>query len=531
MNMKFLSLKDLLLIVPASLALAGLLALLQNRTLAGGPGFFVLLLAGLTGLMAAWRWAGAGKSLAWMAGLALALRLAAGTATYLALPVDGYDEPDDRAGYVFTDAHRRDDQAWELAGSGKPILSAFDKSFYTDQYGGLLALSALTYRYLSPDAHRPLLIVLLAALTASLGVPFLFRSARLLGGDQLAAAAGWFFVLYPESVLTGGAQMREPFLLTFSAMALWGFAAWLENRERRAWAWLASGLAGLLLISPAMALMALLILGGWLWLRGEDRRVPWGAWAALGAVFVLGVLLLAWSVNRQQDFGTGSPVGLILNWMRASVKWVIYQLAQSSGQIQNVFSKLNPLAQFLFVIGYGIVQPVLPAALAEPTTLTWRLIAVLRSAGWYVLLPILFYSLFLPRRMPAGRQRRLWMWLAIACWLWIIVCAIRAGGDQWDNPRYRLILFVWQALVAGNVWTWARAQRDPWLGRILVLELICVLLFSQWYLSRYYMIGTHFPFLLMLSLALGAFVVTLLGGWLLDRRRAGQRLTHPPESL
>ncbi len=532
MKAKLLSLRDLLLIAPLSLAVSALLALLQGGSYAiGWLGSAALLLGGLAALLAAWRWAGAGKALGWMTALALALRLAAGVAVYLALPLDGYNEPDDRAGYVFTDAHRRDDQAWELAGSDKPILSAFDKSFYTDQYGGLLALSALTYRYLSPDAHRPLLIVLLAALTAALGVPFLFRAATLVENEKLAAAACWFFVLYPESVLTGGAQMREPFLLTFSAISLWGFTDWLENGRRSGWIWVGLGLAGMLLTSPAIALVTLLIFGGWLWLRGENRRLPWPLWAVLGGVFLLGILLFSWSVNRQQDFGAGSPLGLILNWIRSSVKWVIYQLTQSSGQIQNVFSKLSPIAQFLFVIGYGIVQPLLPAAFAEPTTLTWRIIAILRSAGWYVLLPLLFHSLFVPWKMPAGRERRQWLWLAVASWLWIITCAIRGGGDQWDNPRYRLILLVWQALVAGNVWTWARAHRDPWLARILVLEAICVALFGQWYVSRYYLIGTHFPFLLVLSLGLTAFIVTLLGGWLWDRWRAGRRLTGPPESL
>lgn len=532
MQTKLLLLKDLLLILPASLIVAALLAFLQGGSyLIGWLGCAVLLMAGLAGLLAAWRGAGAGKALAWMTGLALALRLAAGVAVYLALPVDGYDEPDDRAGYVFTDAHRRDDQAWELASSAEPIVSAFDKSFYTDQYGGLLALSALTYRYLSPDAHRPLLIVLLAALTAALGVPFLFRAAQLLRDEKVAVAASWFFVLYPESVLTGGAQMREPFLLTFSAVSLWGFAEWLEHGERRGWLWVGLGLAGMLLTSPAIALVTLLILAGWLRLRGENRRLPWPVWAALAGVFLLGLLLFAWSVNRQHDFGAGSPVGPILNWIRASVKWVIYQLTQSSGQIQNVFSKLNPLAQFLFVIGYGIVQPLLPAAIAEPTTLTWRIIALLRAGGWSILLPLLFYSLIVPWKWSAGRERRLWLWIALTSGLWIVICAIRGGGDQWDNPRYRLILLVWQALAAGNAWVWAREHRDAWLFRILALEGICILLFGQWYLSRYYLIGTHFPFLFVLSLGLAAFVIVLFGGWLWDRWQAGRRLTHPPKSL
>src|SRR5512140_1041823 len=100
----------------------------------GFLGLSALALLGLVVLVAAWRWAGGTRSMAWMIGLALFLRLAAGVGTYLALPVNGYNVSDDKAGYVFTDAHRRDDQAWELAQSGKSLLGAFDKTYYTDQY-------------------------------------------------------------------------------------------------------------------------------------------------------------------------------------------------------------------------------------------------------------------------------------------------------------------------------------------------------------------------------------------------------------
>ena len=232
MQIKLLFLKDFLFILPASLILgAGLASLQAGAWWIGWLGFSALFIVGLIALVIAWRWGEGGKTLAWMIGLALLLRLAAGVAVYIALPINGHNSADDKSGYVFTDAHRRDDQAWGLASSGKPLWSAFDKSYYTDQYGGLLAFSAFTYRYLSPDAHRPLLIILLAALTAALGVPFLYKATRLLWDDKLALVTCWLFVLYPELILTGGAQMREPFLLTFIAMSLWGFADWLKRHR------------------------------------------------------------------------------------------------------------------------------------------------------------------------------------------------------------------------------------------------------------------------------------------------------------
>ena len=219
MQTKKLFLKDFLFILPVSLILgAGLASIQRGAWWIGWLGFSTLFIVGLIALIIAWRWGSvstmlpsdaplnATRTLAWMIGLALLLRLAAGVAVYIALPINGHNSADDKAGYVFTDAHRRDDQAWELASSGKPLWSAFDKSYYTDQYGGLLAFSAFTYRYLSPDAHRPLLIILLAALTAALGVPFLYKSTRLLWDDKLASVTCWLFVLYPESILTGGAR-------------------------------------------------------------------------------------------------------------------------------------------------------------------------------------------------------------------------------------------------------------------------------------------------------------------------------------
>ena len=148
-----------------------------------------------------------------MIGLALLLRLAAGVAVYIALPINGHNTPDDKAGYVFTDAHRRDDQAWRLASSGKPLWTAFDKSYYTDQYGGLLAFSAFTYRYLSRDAQRPLLIILLASLVAALGVPFLYKATRLLWDEKLAVVACWLFVLYPNRSLPAALKCVSRFCL------------------------------------------------------------------------------------------------------------------------------------------------------------------------------------------------------------------------------------------------------------------------------------------------------------------------------
>jgi hypothetical protein len=521
--MKVLTIRDFSIVVPAALILGAGLELIQpGASLKGWLGTSGLLILGITALFAAWRWAGAGKMLAWMTMLAFVLRLGAGVAAYLVLPIDGYNEPDDKAGFVFTDAHRRDDQAWQLASAGKPLWLAFDKTYYTDQYGGLLALSAIAYKAFSPDMHRPLLILALAALTAALGVPFFFAATGLSWGPRLAALATWLFAVYPESVLTGGAQMREPFLLTLIAVTFYGFAHWIRQGKPRHIAWMALGLVGMLLVSPAIALVALVLFGVWWRIAEEGVHARWPVVVGAGIVLIAGVAFLGWSMASRGP-GAGSISGILGTWVKESVSWVVFQLESGSGQIQNVFSRLSPAAQFLFVVGYGVTQPVLPPAFFEPTTLTWHLIAILRATGWYVMLPLLVYAPVAVRQLRPGGERRVWSWLAAFSWVWILVCAIRAGGDQWDNPRYRLIFFSTQAAVAAFAWLAWREHKDSWLPRILAAEGWCVLVFSQWYVARYYVVGVHFPILVVLSLCIVGLLVILVGGAVWDARKAGLR--------
>ena len=222
------------------------------------------------------------------------MRFAGGVGTYLALPVFGHaGDEEQSAGFTYTDAYRRDAQAWDLAVSDRPILDAFNSRFAYDQYGGLLAFSAFVYRYLSPDAHRVLMLVLMSALMGALGLPFLWKAINLQWGEKIAMAAGWFFALYPESVLLGGVAMREPYLLAFSAFCLWGFVDWNINHGKSSLSWLAVGIIGMLLVSPSIALVTLVILGGWLYFSSERGRFPWWVAVVLGVVFVAGLFLLS----------------------------------------------------------------------------------------------------------------------------------------------------------------------------------------------------------------------------------------------
>jgi hypothetical protein len=534
MKSKYLSWKDLLLVLPVAFGLGAVFALSQpGNWLTSFLGFSVLLVLGLLSLVSSVRWASGGKTLAWIVGLAFILRIGGGVATYMWLPLYGYSDADDQAGYVFTDAHRRDDQAWELASSERPILEAFSSKYSSDQYGGLLALSALVYRYLSPDAQRPLMLILLSALVAALGVPFLWRAVKQAFGERVAWASTWIFALYPDSVLLGGSAMREPYLLTCSAFALWGFVDAFHHaarsfvrrpeevsKGRSAWFWLGSGLLGMLLVSPVVVLVTLIIFSGWILFTSEHGNISWKIVLLLGIIFVAGLFFLSSSLNRSGEFDATSPLHVINDWLRLAVKWDAYQLQRESGWVQKLFDEMPEWMRLPFIAIYGTLQPVLPAALVAPTKFIWKIIYVARSLGWYALLPMLILSFVAAAGEGSRKMRNFWMWLSLLAWIWILLAALRAGGDQWDNPRYRAILFLWQSMIAGYVWVWWYETHNFWFVRVVACEVAFLLIFTQWYASRYFHWGGQVPFAVMIALILGLWGVILGIGWWQDKKRA-----------
>jgi hypothetical protein len=275
----------------------------------------------------------------------------------------------------------------------------------------------------------------------------------------------------------------------------------------------------MLLVSPAIALVTLVIFAGWLYFSSGRGTIPWWALIVAVLVFVLGLFLFSSAINRQGNLGSGTPVGVIGAFMREADKWGQYQLERGSGRVQDIFSQMPAGLRLPFVVVYGIFQPVLPAALVEPTTFTWRMIAILRAAGWYILLPMLIFPLVAGSGAGADKERRLWLWLAFITWMWILLSSLRAGGDQWDNPRYRAILFLWQAILAGYAIVWWRESRSVWFTRILLGEAAFLVVFSQWYASRYLHWGGRLSFGGTVILVLGLWVLIAAGGWAWDRRR------------
>lgn len=512
--------KQVKITLPLSLLIAGVFSLFEqgDYLLTFLPAAFLLFI-GISAIYKLWVWAGRLRNLLWVLALALLLRLVLAVAFYVALPVNGYPDSDQqRAGYVFFDAFRRDSQAWDLAESDQPLMRAFSKEYSTDQYGGLLAFSAGVYRFLSPDTHRPLIIALIGALVATLGIPFFWQAAKYLGGEKLTLPATLIFAFYPESILVASSQMREPFLITFVAVALWAVQAWLQERQSRtAQFGVGAALIGMLLVSPAMAIITLLFLGVFTLLQNEESKLTPKTITLFIIILVLSLFLLSAALG-QTKINANNPLGVIVEWTQRAILWDVYQLERGSGWVQKLFSEMPNSLHLPFVAGYGMAQPVLPAAFVEPTTETWHYLAIFRALGWYALVPLLLSGLFTLSKADSALSRRIWTWFGLGSWAWIIFTALRAGGDQWDNPRYRVIFIAIQALFAAWAWNQYRDGKNAWLPRILTVEVIFLAFFTHWYASRYYVRFGALSFGAMVAWILGLSALVILTGIIRDRR-------------
>jgi len=506
----------------AGMALGALLATLDGRGhwWLGWQAFSVLSTLAWVVLLATWRWMGSSRVLGLLLLLVFASRLVLGVGLSFALPVSGYDTPVQKAGYNSVDAYDRDMQSWELATSERSLGAAFDKSYAVDQYGGLEALSALVYRGLSADAHRPWLIILLAALASALGVAFFWQAARSAWDEKISTLAAWGMALYPESIWLGASQMREPFLLLFIALGFFGVVRWQVEQDRHGWLPITIGLVGMLFFSPGIAIFTILLLAGWVVLRRKHVRFSLkGIGLTVGVLIV--ALILFWVALRRGTFAGAPLLETLAGWFKYSVAWDIYQLERDSGMIQHLFRNvLSPQLKLPFIFVYGLLQPVLPAALFDPSTWLWQTVGVLRSLGWYLILPLLVFSLIAILRSEIGAGRAAWLWIFTMNGLWIAISVLRAGGDQWDNPRYRLIFLGFQAALAARAWLYYRASHDPWLARILLIELVFTLLFVDWYASRAFPGFPALSFMLTLLAIVSTSVIIVVVGLWQDRRKS-----------
>jgi len=465
----------------------------------------------------AWVAAQGGKALAWMMVLAFIIRLVYGGFLAWGLPRFGYDELPQQAGFVFEDAYRRDGSAWDLASSGESLVSAFSDAYETDQYGGILALSAFIYRTISSDAHRPGLIVILVAGAMALSVPFLMAAVERRFSKKTSLWAGWIIALYPEGILLGASQMREPFLILFFTILFWAAAAWLDREKvKLAVPMFIFSIAGLLLFSFRVAMPIIGAVFLLIWVE-ESARIKRLIFKAVGwIIIVLGLLVGVWFFR---------------DWVDAVLHWDVLQTVLESGRVQFQLEGLPSWLHFPFILIYGLLQPVLPAAVAAPAPWIWRSLGILRALGWYILLPLLAYAFIKVWQVKEPQKRRWLKVIVFMVWVWIFVASARAGGDQWDNPRYRTIFLPWMALAAGWGLQIAREIKDRWLLRGLLVEGIFLAFFTEWYISRYNPGIPRLEFWVMIFIILILSAAVIVFGWNHDRKRAQSRLTDDRDSL
>jgi len=468
-------------------------------------GSVLIFLCGIS-LYLGWYFSGRAKALAWMMMAAFIFRIVFALFYTWGLPLYGYDERPQRVGFIFEDAFRREENAWSLALSDQPLTRAFSDDYETDQYGGMLALSALVFRTLSPDAYRPVLISILAAGAMAMSIPFLLAAMKPRFDAKAILWAGWILALLPDGILYGSAQLREPFFILFFVIIFYCSTNLVDGTKLRMSIPLAVlSTVSLILFSYRVAIPILGVMVLWLWVDFSNRIKHSWIKILIWCGIVISSLLLVY---------------LIRDWLSAVLTWDMLLAISRSGRVQFHLESLPSILHFPFVLVYGIFQPVLPAALAAPAPWIWRGLGIFRAFGWYALLPLLIYGLVRVWSLAPSRKKRWLMVMVVMAWVWILVASARAGGDQWDNPRYRVIFLPWMVIIAGWGVIYAKEIRDHWLGRIFVVEGIFLAFFTNWYFSRYYQGIPRLEFGWMVPVILVLSVAVIFGGWLQDRKRS-----------
>lgn len=501
--------KDILWALGAGLALGAIISAFSAGSFwlgwlkSGLLGALVVL-----GLIRIWRVAGAGRSLAVLMMVAFVVRMGCGIFLNQGLPVLGFDNPVQKTGYVFSDAHDRDQAAYQMSVSGTAWLPQIRNNIAVDQYGGLLTLSALIYWIFSADVQRPLLMVLISAAAMAAGLAFLFAAVTRKWGGKVALIAAWIFTLYPDGVLLGSSQMREPILIGLTCLLLWSVLDWKIKPLRSLVSAVIIIGATCLFSIPAAGAAATVVFGvvffEWLHDRSDARirRI-----AIISFVFFLGLVAIAgWY------------------WLKESLSYEFLMTETGSGWISALLNQYGSQFRIPLITFYGLTQPLLPAALVDSSLPIWKTIAILRAAGWFFVIPFLLYGIAAVFKARKEGNRSVLLFISLALAAWILISSLRAGGDQWDNPRYRTTFLPWIAILMGWVWAHLQKQKSPWFWRIVAIEGIFLLVFLDWYLYRDLGFGPAIPFpILILFFGISTLLI-VVGGLLWDKKITGKKL-------
>ena len=135
------------------------------------------------------------------------------------------------------------------------------------------------------------------------------------------------------------------------------------------------------------------------------------------------------------------------------------------------------------------------------------------------MVPLLLAGFLQVWKLPEKREKAaILLFFALAV-VWTLVSSARAGGDQWDNPRYRVILFAWIVMLAAMAFQQIKSGVGRWFWRICAVEAVILLVFGHWYTWRYLGLGFNIGIRNTLVIAIGLSILVVLGDWLWARRK------------
>jgi hypothetical protein len=323
----------------------------------------------------------------------------------------------------------------------------------------------------------------IGAVVAGIGTLLSWVFIRHYFGTKAALIGAWLMALYPEAVLWGSSQMREPFLITALAGALTSYTLWLSGHSKRSL--LLATLSIFLLtlpISPPFVLVLLVTVGlGWLWGQKVDlrRTLPFIVLAILLAFISVYFAARSWIALEGIH---GSIWQIIIGWWEhTGGTWRVTLVADQSLNLDVLLLRMPTWSHIPFLV---LFQPFLPAAIVAPGASIWRVIGIFRSMGWFLILPFLLYApLYSIRKMG---WRHIATYLSFFVWITALVASYRAPSYQWDNPRYRVVYIALQAALIGWLWVKREEERDPWVVRLGWSVLGFCLVVTHWYLGRFF---------------------------------------------
>jgi hypothetical protein len=532
-----------LFLLLAGIVAAGLLAAVQSLLYGGNgwlqsnvflPNFYSFLLPAISCILILAltnRWwlhgqeRGKARCAVWAA---FGLRLFCLLIVPLGLTFWGYPTDSSREGIMSADAFNAVHTAWADANSTLTIPEVWNRAA-GDNTGGITVIGVIVYRLASPDAGRPLLLGLVAALCSTLTVAAAYRFGELVFPRRAADIAAWIVALYPEAALIGSSHLQLGYLAALLGLLLFSTAAlFIRNSPQDAILDLPP--------RPVCLLLALIAVGGMYFISNQffqltlvvipislvwfsHPRTMLGRWIWLaGAGLLLTGLVLIVLAQLQWVPRAWDLISLEGKYLFGAA-WTEYDkaaLINGSDMFAGAIASL-PRDQAFIVAGfYGLLQPVLPAAigyrnLTQTGGAFWQVIGIFRGLGWYAMLLLVGYASL--RAIGSFRSRHPALLMAFFFWGVAFIGSYRALGDQWDNPRYRLFALIPMALLAAWGWLRFRQKQDIWFYRILWPYVCGIAALTVWYVLRYYF-SIKFPALASLAtiaaLSLAVFFCILL---------------------